>query len=330
MKISPQNIYLFSTNHSPLNKVSFKGAAIVRSNNTGDTFQKRSRTENKNKIGILQKLFGKKQPKIHPAYKAFLEKEDKFTISDYLSLSAEDKLAIKQEIGLENLLPACLSINFSKGMKEFLDKKYGENAYVFVSIGTSPSLIAKVFECMGVETKYLPISKLGSKDSQTYNTDATFLKYKYDKYGKFLKTQKITKDVLERGSKKYIFYDYTLSGETLKRFERIMKEKFSLPADKIEFRSLNKDLINLFNGKIIIDDNDAVRQYIRDMLHHGGAQEFSSIRGLPITRIDIANYEPAALAKHEELKPKIFNFLIMDNLNSSKLLKENPLNSNSL
>ena len=324
MKILPQNIYKIP-DYNYLHNPAFGRCANLQSNNERDCFQKSDSFQNRNKTGFLQRLFAKKAPKIHPAYKSFLEKEDKFSISDYLSLSEKDRLAIKQGVGLECYLPVCMNVNFAQGIKGFLDEKY-----VFVSIGTSPSLIAKVLECMGVETKYLPLSRLGSKDSYIYDTDTVFLNYKYDKYAEFLKTQGITKEELEKGDKKYIFYDYTLSGETLKRFECIMREKFSLPADKIEFRSLNEDLMSLFNGKIVIDDADAVESYIKDCFYYGDAEKFSSIRSLPFTRVDIANYEPAALAKYDEQKPKIFNFLVMDKLHSSKLLKENPLNANSL
>lgn len=49
------------------------------------------------------------------------------------------------------------NIYLADDLKKYLDKKYGENGYIFASIGTPPSLVAKVFEYMGVETKYLPI-----------------------------------------------------------------------------------------------------------------------------------------------------------------------------
>lgn len=312
------------------NRVCFRGIANIQAANSPDVFEKRKHGVSVAKQSILSRIFSGKTQKQHPAYAKFLERNSKFSVDDFLSLSEEDRFVIKQEIGLECLLPVCTNVNFARGIKQFLDEKYGNNEYVFVSIGKSPSLIAKVLEYMGVETKYLPMSKLGRKDNQFSDIDSMFLEYKFDKYGDFMRRQGITAEKLGSESKKYIFYDYTFSGDTLKRFERIMKEKFALPDDKIEFRSLDEDILRLFEGKIIIDDIDAAQEYVETYFNHGVAEKYSIIRGLPYTRVDIANYEPDALAKYDEWEPKIFNFLVMDNLNSLGMLQNNPLNSSSL
>ena len=60
------------------------------------------------------------------------------------------------------------------------------------------------------------MSKLGRKDNQFSDIDSTFLEYKFNKYGDFMRRQGITAEKLGSESKKYIFYDYTFSGDTLK------------------------------------------------------------------------------------------------------------------
>ena len=70
-------------------------------------------------------------------------------LKDFFYYNLDDNLQIAVEDNLAVALP----------LKELLDRKYGKDKYIFVSIGSSPSPIGRIFEFSGVETKYLPISK---------------------------------------------------------------------------------------------------------------------------------------------------------------------------
>lgn len=327
MKISAINSY------NSYNKTNFQGKICQKFlsadkkkkeiNDNQDFFVK-NRSLADNIFGFFTKK--KTKPK-NAAVESFLERTDKFQIRDYLKIKPEDIYDIKQNADLRCYYFANLNANFAKGIKELLDNKYGEDGYVFVSIGTSPSLIARTLEHMGVETKYVPISKLGS---EFFDADEFLQRPIFEKYAKFLEEQGISKETLKKRNKKFIFYDYTNSGKSLKIFERIMREKFELPDDKIEFRSLDKDLRDKFANKIFIDDKDAVEEYREELLFQGEAETYSCIRHLPATRIGIANYDHATLTKYDEKAPRFFDFLTIDILNSQGLLSFNPLNKNSL
>ena len=91
---------------------------------------------------------------------SIFSKTKKFTINDYKRLSPFAISLLRSSCPEEIKKAAKDSVDTGLFLKQHLDKKYGEGKYVFCCIGTSPSGIARVFEFIGVETKYLPISSL--------------------------------------------------------------------------------------------------------------------------------------------------------------------------
>lgn len=248
------------------------------------------------------------------SYEDFWNKKDKFNIHDYLSLSKTDKSKIREDVFTSITNAADDSVELAMDYKSFLDKKYGKDGYIFVSIGVSPSLIAKAFECMGVETRYAPISQLSSMYE-------TIEEYDYSNYFNFLKTQGISPENIRNSNKVYVFSDYTGSGLTLKNFERLMKEKFGLNSSNIVFRSMNKDL------QESCPNTRKANEYIDKYFRYCDSHNFSSIAHLSVMTIDSTPMTHSRLTLHERSIPKLFNFAVMDKLNSMGLLKENPENA---
>lgn len=257
----------------------------------------------------------------------FLNKKDKLKISEYKSLNRNDVIFLKDDLCKEYndydkyVYAAGSTIELALDLKSELDDKYGQDRYIFVSIGQSPSLIAKAFECMGVETKYLPISDLGSKDG---SLDTLFNQKTINNYGKLLEKQGLTKKNLNNTDKKVIFYDYTSSGASLAIFEYFMQKAYNLPRPKTEFRSLNNDL------KSCAGNPDHTESFVEDFLASHGVAKYTSIDHLPYTKIASTDMNEENLTKHRFREAKLFNFLIMDELNKMGLLKENPKNLSAL
>jgi len=313
---------------------SFRGNSFVPAQNGGgDIFVKNGRAEDK-KLGFLLKTIEaylskcekiSAERELQRVVSEFIDKKDKFQISDYMKLTEREKYAIEMKIGLNELFAAAQSVTLGTGLKEMLDEKYGKDGYVFVSIGTSPSMIAKVLECEGVETRYLPISNLRKTSAEEIINETDF-----SKYGKFLEGQGISAEKLSSSDKKFIFYDYTHKGNSLKRFKKLMLEKFNLPDEKTEFRSLNEDLLSIFKGKIYIDDEDMVEAYIHHYLNGARAEDYSTVVHLPVSKIDTADYSRDALTRHDCTEVKSFNFHVMRTLEKNGLLAENPENACAL
>lgn len=257
----------------------------------------------------------------------FLKKKDKFTISEYKAIDKGNLIFLRDDLTKEYsdydeyIYTAGLTTELAFDLKSALDETYGENGYIFAAIGQSPSLIAKVFECMGTETKYLPISDLGEKG---VDIDTLFEEKTIKNYEKILKRQNLTKEALESSDKKVIFYDYTSSGATLAIFEYFMQKAYGLPYSKIEFRSLNEDL------QSCAGNSENAENYIKTFLEDRWSSKFTSIDHLSYKKIAGTVMDDKNLTKHRFCEPKLFNFLIMDELNKMGLLKENPANGNSL
>lgn len=270
--------------------------------------------------------FFEKAKRMTPVLEYLENKTDKFQISDYYSLSKKDKQELRNAVTGDINNFAKSNIYIARNLKEYLDKKFGENNYVFVSIGRSPSLIGKTLECMGVETKYLPISGLGDKD---LDFDKYLQENSFEKYRKFLKSQGLTKEKMEGSRKTFLFYDYTVSRRSLNNFHRLISEIFEFPEDKMVFRSLNEEFQTL-------NENGTKRKitedYARRYLASGKVEEYSFLNYLNAHAIEVADYSANTRTTYGQASAnnvKLCIFSIMDKLSTMGLLKENPPNRKS-
>lgn len=253
--------------------------------------------------------------------KAFDRKQDKLEISEYLSIGKTEKVFIDEKGPLDSYLAAHENAAMGIKYKEYLDEIYGEGNYVFISIGTSPSLIGKALECMGVETKYLPMS--GLKD-ENLDIETFCLLNPMENYADFLKAQDITRKRVQNSTKHFVFCDYTDTGKTLERFQYIMETNFGISGDNVHYRSLNEDLKNTDA------DEDAVSSYINSYLKMHDADIYSAVEHLGYFMTDAASFRKESLTKHNDTKVKYFNFYMMKILDSRRLLTGTILNRNCL
>lgn len=268
--------------------------------------------------------FSPKTKKNSELLKPFYSSKKRFSAKDYEKLSDSEVSKIK------DLCPDSIkdvvddNVILGSKFKESLDEKYGKDGYIFVSIGTSPALLAKFFEFSGVETKYLPISNL---ENASY--DKKLIKKEFDNYRQFLSQQGIDKKQLEKGNKKAIFYDYTHTGLSLNRFKDLMMNELCLPSDKVEFRSLNKDIedsVKSVKGQFIEDIYvNFAKFYIKEYFIKANAEEYA---GVP--HLNWCNLQEIRKGNEENTpKSQMYNFLLIDKLKNDKLLKNSSLKTSS-
>lgn len=244
----------------------------------------------------------------------------KFTIEEYKSLSKLEKSVLREASkSCKNHAEDSLQVGIK--VKEHLDKKYGKDGYVFGCIGTSPAGVARVLEFSGVETKYLPISRLNWLDSVDSWKDHAD---KFDKYQEFLAEQGLSPETVSNSKKEYLFYDYVQQGVSLIVFEKMMKEHFGLDLPNVGFHNLNY-LCYSSCAKHIDPPKYAV-DYVWKYMGNCAIEEYSGVPHLDINEIDKID----ECKKFESLQAKMFNFNIIDGLAKKGLLKQNPNNKNSI
>ncbi|MBQ4077629.1 hypothetical protein IJD15_00410 [bacterium] len=250
-----------------------------------------------------------------------LSRNDKFSIDSFRSLSEEENLLLRNVADIDTKTAVNATVDLGVKFKSFLDDKYGENGYVFVSIGTSPSGIARVMEFSGVETKYLPVTDLTRVSSEE---DIDKHDDKYPTYIQFLKQQGLSKEEIDNSGKKYLFYDYTFTGKSLAIFEVLMKNKFGIDSENIEYHSLNKDL--MVAGNTIPNFHKNANYYIEEYLKDSSMAMYGGVPHLRLDEMDKVFTKKQSYGN----APNLFNFLMMHILDKSNLLKENPKNKNSI
>ena len=156
------------------------------------------------------------------------------------------------------------------------DKKYGENNYIIVSIGTSPAGIAKSLELRGHDVRYLPISEIRNA------RPAKVLRYmssdKHPEYMEYLDFIGIRKDEINESKKPYLFIDYTVSGKTLGALEKFAYQN-GVDPKKARFLSINDELDKYTSGNL--RKNARVRQYFNDYCLTQTIGRFSGIPHIP-------------------------------------------------
>lgn len=270
----------------------------------------------------------------------------KFDISDYKKLSPKQKEKIRYtKCAPTDRKRAETNIELAIELKENLDKEYGEGNYVFECIGTSPSLIARVFEFMGVETHYIPISDL--RDVELYRLHDIINNSHWDKkhYENYLNQQGINSEMLKDNDKHYLFFDYTYSGNSLNLFKEILQDEFNMPkSDRIEFISLNQKLYTFLDDELtayekkhncLLDPFSAsekaqkIMNYVENNFRCSAAATYGGIQHCPIYSLE-AIKEVGQLNRHHWENYQKYNFCVIDKLNEMGLLKENPKNNGVL
>ena len=263
----------------------------------------------------------------------------KFDISDYKKLSKAQIESVKNaKDNYWTEQKAKRDVSLAIALKKDMDREFGEGKYVFECIGTSPSTLARVFEFMGVETHYLPISNFRLFTESTIFSMIKNQEKGRKAYGKFLKSQGISRGEIEESDKAYVFYDYYSTGKTSKMYKKILEKFFDIPVDRdnVHFRALNGFLyrITLPQYNEYGDSPEEQQRlklrydcYLDEELNKNGAAQHGGIAHLgfnDLIHIDDIKKDSTGL------NSKIYNFFVMDILNEQGLLKENPKNKKSL
>lgn len=252
-----------------------------------------------------------------------LSKIRKFTIKDYRGLDNNKIRALRTVCESDEKTKKASSDNIKMALmlKPYLDEKYGKDKYVFVSIGRSPAGIARVLEFMGVETKYLPISGLRNYPDVYCALGAS---KGLKEYGEFLKKQGISNAGISKSDKKYLFFDYTYTGKSLRAYSEIIRDYYGINHNNMHFLSIWDSLKDAAK-----DDTALLRQiaeYVTRYLVNSGIEPYGGVSELQVHKLFNIN----SCKKFESDKAKKFNFLIIDELSKKSLLKENPANKKSL
>ena len=166
------------------------------------------------------------------------------------------------------------NLHYADLLKKSLDEYYGKDKYTFVSVGRSPSTIARCISKRGVPTIYCPISNLGNE--QYRDVRGTFF---FNRYLNYLKSQGLKPEDVLKSDRKFLVYDYTQTGESLRNFEKILLDDLKLPKDKVVARSINQDIAD------IEPNQDDVLDFIMDMFTCSDAERFGGVPYFPTSRL---------------------------------------------
>lgn len=275
---------------------------------------------------ISSKDNGSDHPKIHTDIRHILSKEiidsswpkgrklkngRTFTPDDYFAMSSKQIKAVKSAFP-EYRTIAEHQLEYGLKLKDFLEDKYKDQPFVFVSVGRSPDALARVLEYTGIETKYLPISNLKYHDSYR-----SFMKaHKYDTYyyQSVLKNKGLTPKAMQESGKKYLFYDYSFSGKSYMIFKQLMLDEFNLPKDAVEFNILNDDLAEAINSKGKTECGLSPQEFLFTYMQ---SQNTEKIAKTPELRAENFRHARSVMSGPEPIKSSIYSFWLIDMLYNS-------------
>lgn len=251
-------------------------------------------------------------------YKNALSKLNKITKKEYQSLTPKEKEILRTKIQTKRFSKAVKLHDFAaNNIIDFMDKKYGKNNYVIISIGRSLSSICKMLELkIGKENvKNIPMSDMG----RFYSTDnlssiEKFSKLKgFDSFKKYLKSIGLTKEIVENSNKNYIIIDYTCSGRSLSAAYSILTSNLLL--------GNTQENIHRIPISRILPKNNSESIFLDDIFYTHGYKDFSFVKK---TNQDFTNIEEAADYQKNNKnnkqieKIKLFGFALLDNAFGNK------------
>lgn len=244
-------------------------------------------------------------------YKNIFRNIDSFTEADYKKLSKEELGAIRANISVDVAEDAENIVNSASTIKNLFDNKYGKDGYVFISVGRSFSPIANCMKKMGADAMSIPISGLANHTEKGVTAEiikqSGFKKYKHYLYNLGLG---------EKSDKKLLFCDLTLSGATLKTFQKIIEHPIvGLKSKNNLFIRLNKEL-----DKFTDSNNTKVSKELNKLCFNIMGKKYKKY-----AEVDNLNYlhlkfiDQAAKQPSTEIANKM-RFCILDILNSQPKL----------
>lgn len=227
-----------------------------------------------------------------------------FGMDEYKNLSQSDKSALRCCKPFTMDSPNEL-LYMAKTMKANLSKKFPDG-YTLVSVGRSPALITKLLESMGVDVKFCPTSRMGSK------LFLENLKPHINEYASYLEKLGISKEIIENSQNPHVFIDYTYTGDSLNHFKQALScEKIGIKAPKAQFLSMNNDLLDCADKKYM---KYLINKWLFDPL----GKQYSPIPRATLN--DILKNPDSLTNEKETFDSKMMQFHLIDALEMQKAL----------
>lgn len=210
------------------------------------------------------------------------------SIEWYKNLSTETIKKYNQSIGTSlpfiNLSQVQLVEKYADLIHEGLTNLSKDKPYKLISIGQSPATFVEIMRMRGCDTGICPMSEISKLNVLSLDK---ILKNS-DKYFEYLKKYNVDINNFDK-NKNYFFVDYSVTGSSLKCFQKLMEVK-NIKGDNIHFLSLADILKNIEITKEkqhVISEIEQYYLYMQNIKH-----TFSPIFKLPIDRLnDIEIFE---------------------------------------
>lgn len=234
---------------------------------------------------VYEKSLKESENKFVPFYKMFPRE---INLEWYKNLSIETiekyNQSLRTYLPIINLSQAKLIENYADYLNEGLTNLSKGKPYKFISIGQSPSIFAKILEIKGIDTGICPMSDISKLNVLSIDR---ILKNS-DKYFEYIKKYNVDINNFDK-NKNYFFVDYSVTGSSLKCFQKLMEAK-NIKGDNIHFVSLTDILKNIKMTAQKQENINEVEQYYLYMQNI--KRTFSPIFKLPIERLnDIELFE---------------------------------------
>lgn len=225
----------------------------------------------------------------------FLNKEGKVTIEEAREIIAKHPMTLaksyrliaekKDSMKSKKLLqtPKCTA-KAAYNLKKYFSKNYKN--YRIISIGTSPASITEAMEHLGAEVIYVPASSLGKLKADTYLTFSDKKKPEELRNVRLI-TKYIKSKLMGKENDKYnIVLDYTCTGNSLKMFCELLKNKVGIDKDKLISASLYEimDIIRELESEKV--DLRLSNSNIEDIVHDCIMQTSEKLCNVPHFDID--------------------------------------------
>ena len=253
-----------------------------------------------------------------------LGKLKNYTVEEYKNLSEQELQTLR--IACNNiLLPANPNIMYSSDesihemaseyVKNYLDKKYGKDGYVVITIGRSLSSIGKVlgYKIGEDRVKNIPLS-----EAKKYLDDSFIEKEKRNggiaALKKFLNSIGLNKEKIEQSDKRYIIMDYCNSGKSLKGATKLLTRDDVLGNRKID----SLDIIKCIHD--LSEVADSCEEYSLQMyLYYGKGKKLSFVK-----QASCLEDVPKAIVNTTEdsVMNRLLRFKMLDNVMQKQICNE--------
>ena len=247
---------------------------------------------------------------------AALRKLGNFTISEYKKLTQEELDRIRKlanaYIDLKHNIYNIDIYNHdivASGIRDELNRRFGEGNYVVISIGQSLSSICK---CLGYKIGENDVKQLPMSSAYRFLNMEKCKKEDFDKFRQYLALIGLSKEEVKASEKQYIFMDYCFSRRSLKGVENLFKSKIYGNLDNVQFIDIAEILKTIKPEQPKYEFWPGIKTYadeILEKLRVGAFKRYSVVKGSHL----LGNTKNAVIKPDDfKLEPRIFMFELLD------------------